>query len=258
MGILKGDLPIDDPRLDRVRSVFNDHVEKYPLTLATMPSKKSSMLLGVNWYSNFDTPKLTTIRGVKRYVIGEGSLGRIRGGHAVCGRHWKLSDSKAWWTYYNQGSEGRCVEFAKLRVLSHMNRKRYDITSKWHYHEDQHNDEWLGCFLGHDGYTYEGTSGRAGLEGLRVNGAIPALPRGAAISLADAPSKVVAAEGVSAYRWATAWDDARTVLEVPDYLPGIPINNSWGRDYPHEVILLDAAGSRLLHEDGEFGIVTDR
>ena len=36
--------------------------------------------IGVNWYSNFDVPVL---RGTHHW-IGEGSLGRIRGGHCVC------------------------------------------------------------------------------------------------------------------------------------------------------------------------------
>lgn len=261
---LKGGLHVKDARLDRVPSQTTEHLEKYPLTIATLPSFYSSMLLGVNWYENFDTPHPFYVRGVKRYMIGFGPLGRVRGGHAVCARNWKLKDLDSWWHYYNQGHEGRCVEFAKLRVLSQMNRKRYDITSKWHYHTDQHRDEWRGCFLGHDGGRYEGTSCRAGLEGLRDRGAI--LPnysyspsfRYLPISMADGDRLVSPQEGIAEYRWAQSWGDVRAVLNIPDYLPGIPINNSWGINYPHEVILLDEAGERLLRENGEFGIVTDR
>jgi hypothetical protein len=255
---LKNGTYVEDARLDRVPSATTEHIEKYPLTLSTMPSKSSSMLLAVNWYENFDTPLPARIKGVKRSVIGVGDLGRIRGGHAVCARNWNLTDLNSWWSFYNQGSEGRCVEFAKLRVLSHMNRRMYDISSHWHYHSDQHEDEWRGCYLGHDGYTYEGTSGRAGLEGLRKYGAIPALYHGAPITLEEAPTWVRPQEGIASYRWATNWQDVRAALNTPDYLPGIPINNSWGVDYPKEVILLDEAGERLLHEDGEFGIVTDK
>lgn len=36
--------------------------------------------LGVNWYSNFDHP----VRKRDGYWIGEGALGSIRGGHAIC------------------------------------------------------------------------------------------------------------------------------------------------------------------------------
>lgn len=36
--------------------------------------------LGINWYENFDRP----VKRDGRYWIGDGDLGRIRGGHAVC------------------------------------------------------------------------------------------------------------------------------------------------------------------------------
>ena len=258
MVLLKNGRESFDHRFDRIPSETTEHLEKYPLTRSTMPSSPSSMELGVNWYSNFDNPRLVTIRGVKRWVIGEGSLGQVLGGHAICARHWLLKDLKSWWRYYNQGQEGRCVEFAKLRLMSQLNRTRYDITSRFHYHTDQHRDEWVGCYLGHDGFRYEGTSVRAGLEGLRVDGAIPAKWFGRPISAEEAPSRIRLQDGISEYRWAKSLDDVRTALGVPSYLPGIPINNSWGTDYPHEVILLNEAAERLLREDGEFGIVTDR
>jgi hypothetical protein len=247
-----------DPRLDRLPSKTVEHLEKYPLTAKTMPSKASSMMVAVNWYENFDAPVETTINGVRRFVIGEGNLGRIRGGHAVCARNWNLLDVLGWYLHYNQGTEGRCVEFASLRLLTHMNRKRYDITSKWHYHMMQETDEWPGCYLGHGGPAYEGTSGRAGLEILRAYGAIPWKRVTAPVDFDQAAGLAAQKEGVSAYRWALNWQDVRSALQVPDSLPGIPINNSWGESYPREVILLDAAGERLLSEDGEFGIVTDK
>ena len=50
----------------------------------------------------------------------------------------------------------------------------------------------------------------------------------------------------------------RFALGVPDDLPGVPMLNSWGRGYPHVVLLMDEAGQRILHEDGEFGMITDR
>lgn len=249
---------VEDPRLDRVPSETTEHFEKYPLTAETMPSIPTSMVLGVNWYENFDNPVRATIHGSSRYVIGRGALGRVRGGHAICARNWNITDQKSWWKFYDQGSEGRCVEFATLRVMTQLNRKRYDITSRWHYHTYQHLDEWIGCFLGHENATYEGTSVRAGLAGLKKYGAIPARFLGASINLQDGDRLVEVDEGIAAYRWALNWNDVRQVLAVPDWLPGIPINNSWGTGYPREVILLDEAGEALLHERGEFGIVTDR
>jgi hypothetical protein len=260
--LLKGGSYVEDPRLDRVPSLTSEHVDKYPITATTLASANSSMMVAINWYENFDAPRRRLINGVWRWVIGEGNLGRVRGGHAVCGRNWKLTDLLSWHHHYNQGSEGRCVEFAKLRILSQMNRKKYDVSSKWHYHTAQHGDEWNGCFLGHDGFAYEGTSGRAGLEVLRAYGAIPALYKTGttdpSISMEDAPKFVRPEDGIAAYRWATTWDQVRQALNVPAYLPGIPINNSWGNSYPKEVILLDSAGERVLGEWGEFGIVTDK
>lgn len=48
------------------------------------------------------------------------------------------------------------------------------------------------------------------------------------------------------------------VLGVPGWLPGVPMLNSWGKNYPHLTLLLDEAGERLLREDGEMAVVTDR
>lgn len=256
--ILKGSYRTQDPRMDRVPSATTEHLEKYPITKKALTSANSSMMVAINWYDNFSKPVQRYIKSANRWVIGEGQLGVIRGSHAVCGRNWFLRDTVDWWRYYDQGYEGRCVEFASLRVLSHMNRKRYDITSGWHYHEAQHIDEWAGCVYGHDGGTYEGTSGRAGLEVLRSMGAIPALLGGADIPKLSAFTHVRSEEGISAYRWATSWDQVRQALKVPDDLPGIPLNNSWGTGYPREVLLLDEAGERVLNEDGELGIVTDK
>lgn len=256
--LLKNDQSSDDPRLDRVVSSTHDHLDKYPLTPKTITRTISSMMVAVNWYENFDRPVEKKIKGVERDVIGQGELGRRRGGHAVCGRNWKLKDSPEWWEYYDQGQEGRCVEFAALRILTQMNRKRYDITSRFHYHMAQHIDEWAGCYLGHGGRAYAGTSGRAGLEVLRSYGAVVGLRGGEAMTEDVAAQIVSYSEGIAEYRWATSWDQVREALGVPDYLPGIPINNSWGKGYPREVILLDDAGERVLREDGEFGIVVDR
>lgn len=242
-----------DPRLDRLRSVRTDHLEKYPLTAATLPSAATPVAAGFNWYSALDSPRLVTVPGYgERWVIGDGALGSIRGGHAVCLRPWNVRDAWGWWAYYNQQKEGRCVEFSKLRVLSLLNRKRYDITSRWHYHTAQREDEWAGGSYPGAVPQYEGTSVRAGLEVLRKYGAIPKPIFRRPLSTPKPH------EGIAAYRWARNWQDVRTVLGVPDDLPGVPLLNSWGKAYPREVLLIDRAGERLLAEDGEFGVVTDR
>jgi hypothetical protein len=43
-------------------------------------------VLGIDWYSNFDSPVWGDFGvGGNRWWIGRGDLGRIRGGHAICG-----------------------------------------------------------------------------------------------------------------------------------------------------------------------------
>jgi hypothetical protein len=255
---LRGGHPTSDRRLDRIPSATDEHIQKYPLTMFTLPASDASMVIGVNWYSNFDNPVQRKIHGRNKWVIGEGDLGAMRGGHSTCLRNWNIVDRIAWWDYYNQGVEGRCVEFASLRERSHANHRRYDITSRWHYFAAQQKDEWEGGSYPGASPSYEGTSVRAMMEVLRDRGPVLARPRGIVVPSDMAELRIRPEDGISTYRWATSWDDVRTVLKVPAWMPGVPLLNSWGRDYPHEVILLDGAGARLLAEDGEFSVVTDK
>lgn len=257
--ILKGGFTTEDRRLDRVPTGHTIHLDKYPLTSSTVPGNPTPMPIGINWYSNFDQPVRRTLSNGRGYwVIGEGDLGHRRGGHATCLKPWDVEDLTAWWVYYDQGSEGRCVEFACLRAMTLMNRLRYDITSRWHYHEMQERDYWAGCFQGHSGPAYEGTSVDAGMQVLSQLGAVKALARGRAMTMEQAASRVKVDQGISTYRWALEWSMVRAALGVPDWMPGVPLLNSWGKGYPKTVILLDAAGERVLREDGEFAVVTDR
>jgi hypothetical protein len=249
---------VSETQLDRLPSATTEHLEKYPLTLATLPSVATSMVAGVNWYENFDDPQEMKIRGRTRWVIGYGSLRGIRGGHAICLRNQQIRDSPHWWAFYDQEAEGRCVEYAVNRVMTHANRRRYDITSRWLYWQAQRLDEWPGGSYPGADPQYEGTSVRAGLEVARTLGMLRSRPYGETISPDESDKLVRYGDGVAAYRWATTWDMVRTALNIPDWLPGVPVNNSWGLSYPAEVVLLDEVGERLLNEDGEFGIVTDR
>lgn len=259
MILLKAGLTTDDPRLDRVPTGHTKHLDKYPLTAETAPAKPTPITAGFNWYFNFDNPVRRTLSNGRGYdVIGEGDLGHRRGGHATCLKPWSLNDLLAWWVYYNQGQEGRCVEFAKLRMMTLLNRKRYDITSRWGYYESQKRDYWPGGSYPGATPQYEGTSVDAGMQVLHQFGAVKALPRGRAMTYEVAAQRVEPVEGIQAYRWATRWDEVRSILGVPDWLPGVPLLNSWGKGYPKTVILTDAAGERVLNEGGEFAVVTDR
>lgn len=249
--LLKTGQTVEDARLDRLVTPTTEHLDKYPLTARTLPAKSTSMVAGVNWYSAMDRPYRIKVRGVERFAIGGGSPGSVRGGHAVCLRNWNVRDSVGWWRYYDQGQEGRCVEFAWMRALTQANRLRYDITSRWGYRQMQREDEWRG-----ESPDYEGTSVNAGGKVMRSYGPVRALPQGKVIPIEEAkPSK---ADGIEVYRWARDWSTVRAALEVPEWLPGVPLNNSWGTGWPHEVILLDELGERLIAEDGEFAIFTDR
>lgn len=213
------------------------HVERYPLRALTLTVPVVPGVLGLNWYTNFDKP----VKDGNRYWVGRGDLGRVRGGHAICVKPYSVTDDTAWWDFYDQGNEGACVGYSCSRMMTLLNRKRY--SAPWLYHESQKIDEWPG-------EDYDGTSVRAGCDVLRTEG-----HRYVYRSVAK---PVSLAEGISANRWATSWDEVRAAAGVPDSISGVPLLNSWGRDYPHITYLDDAAGERVLSEDGEFAIVTDR
>src|SRR4051794_32441918 len=197
------------------------------------------VVIGVNWYSAFDHPQQDS-RGLW-WIARDGNLGTIRGGHCVCLRPAGVPDYTSWWRAYDQGREGACVGFGCSRMSSLTNRRLYDAA--WLYHEARKVDEWPG-------EDYDGTSVRAGLDVLRTVGHRRVL-RGK-----TGPADFT--EGISANRWATSVDDVMRALgrEGDD---AAPLLNSWGKDgYPHSVWVPVSVLERLLAEDGEFGIPTDR
>ena len=229
--------------LGRMEPTDFEHVEKYPLTLPTVPAEPTPVTLGVNWYSNFDMPKLVD----GRWHIGRGGLGSLRGGHAICAKPQALSDNYSWYRFYDQGNEGACVGFAISRSLSLMNRERYD--GNWNYKEAQKIDDWPG-------ESYSGTSVRAGLEIVRTQGACRVV--------AGETKEPDPVRGIAAYRWATSADMVISALAsfgdriLMDRLQAIPFLNSWGVYYPRVVWLSYKAFDRLLGESGEAAIITDK
>jgi hypothetical protein len=199
-------------------------------------------VLGINWWSSFDFPlREDRAFGGPVYWIGRGGdWGRVRGGHAICAKPRFLTDSTPWWDFYDQGQEGACVGFAASRMMSLLNRARYD--ARWLYREAQRIDEWPG-------ESYEGTSVRAGLDVLRERGHRRVF-RGA-----SRPEDVGA--GVSANRWARSVDDVLACLGDPN-AGFVILLNSWGRSFPHYVRLPVEALDRLLREDGEATVIVDR
>ncbi len=85
--------PIDgDPQDERLGRFIPDdweHVESYPLTALSAGErpKRVPVVIGVNWYSEFDNPQADEGSG-EHFVArgGASSLTQIRGGHCVLSR----------------------------------------------------------------------------------------------------------------------------------------------------------------------------
>lgn len=228
-------------RLGRKRPTDWRHVDRYPLRVT--PAAPVPVVLGINWYENFDHPQLDG----RTYWIGRGDLGAIRGGHAICARPYGVTDYTEWWDFYDQGNEGACVGFSCSRMMTLLNRRRY--AAGWLYRHAQEVDEWP------ETPPEEGTSVRAGCDILRTTGHKRASVKYPAYTREYNPDL---AEGIAENRWATTWDQVRGALGVPDSQDGVTLLNSWGRYYPHYVRLTDEAGALLLEQDGEACLVTDR
>lgn len=237
--------------LGRIPSKTDEHIKKYPLTASILDKLAGPvpMAIGINWYENFDNPETDS---AGHHWIGRSTeLGSVRGGHCVCLKQRGASDYYSWWDYYDQGQEGRCVQFGTSRMMSLLNRKKYEVrqASKqghWLYYEAQRHDDWPGgAYPGADPQ-YEGTSVNAALWVIKNEGIIP--------FNGSTPSQK---EGISEFRWATDWNDVKKALGYSD-VNYVDILNSWGRSYPHQTRMPDDVGARLLAEQGEFGIVTDR
>ena len=217
-----------------------EHVEKYPLTVGSLPAKPVPVVIGVNWYSTFDVPTKDT-QG--KYWIGVDShrIGSVRGGHCVCLKPASVNDGRGWYRYYDQGIEGACVGFGASRMMSLLNRVRYD--ARWLYLEAKATDGFP------DGPESSGTSVSAALDILRTKGHMR-IKRSTGL----VPDLT---QGIAANRWATTSEEVAATLGTPDQ-NYVEILNSWGANYPRIVRMPVETLQRLLDEGGEAGIVTDR
>jgi hypothetical protein len=94
------------------------------LTAATAPSKPSPVVIGVNWYAEFDNPEKDA-QG-HYWVARDAKLTKVRGGHCVCLKPRRHSDPDAWWDFYDQGSEGACLKPGTLIRMADGSHKPID------------------------------------------------------------------------------------------------------------------------------------
>jgi hypothetical protein len=231
------------------------HLQKYPLTALPKAEQPRGVpvVLGVDWHQNFDQP----VKDGNRWWIGRGPLGPLRGGHAICVLSEAQKDQWGWYAFYDQNA-GSCVGFSGSRMISLLNRRRYE--AYWLWDRAKEHDVWSDSNPGDDG----GTSVRAMADVLRELGHVR-VKRGSPLSeWADAYNRtgLVAdgAEGISANRWALTVDEVLSVLASPTYeqIGAVPLVNSWGPGYPHKVWLPLETLHTLLDRDGEATMVTDR
>lgn len=231
------------------------HVERFRLSDVAPGQRPTEVpvVLGCNWYEAFDVPEKDS--GGHWWVARTGGLGKVRGGHCVCLQPEGLTDSRAWQVFYDQGGTGACVGYGSSRAMTLLNRKRYE--ARWLWDQARLGDE----FTDNNDLTDpdQGTTVRAGLEVLRSKGHV----RFVVSRPVDAPFRdrgkwtSTSADGISAYRWATTASEAMAVLGVPGS-GYVTILNSWGASYPRKVRLPAEVLDRLIGEDGECALVTDR
>lgn len=220
-----------------------DHVEKYPLSALPTPPQNVPVVLGIDWYDNFDAPYMKMVGKRKTYWIGAGRLGGVRGGHCICLLPAHISDALGWWSFYDQGREGACVGFGSSRCMSLLNRDRYN--ARWLWDQAKVVDEWPDTNPGDD----NGTSVHAAFDILRIKGHVLAH---------DASQTPLLSAGIAANRWATTAQQVLDALGTPTW-DHVRILNSWGHDgYPHITNMPASILDMLLRADGEAAIPTDR
>jgi hypothetical protein len=233
--------------LGHVKPPDTKHIEKWPLGAVELAGPVP-VSLGCRWYTAFDTPVQIDGSWHLPDVSRGANLGTVRGGHDTClapmGAIKALSPD--WWHFYNQAREGACVGFAHSKALTLQHRLTFD--GFWLYDMAR---KLEGTFP-----SGEGTTGRSALEVLRTVGHRQQYAHEAVRNEA-LDGHVDPAYGISAYRWATTAEQVCNALGRPNAF-AVPLLNSWGEQYPQVVWLPVATLERLLHEEGEADVITDR
>jgi hypothetical protein len=255
--------PIDndpeDPRLGRFIPDDWNHIQSYPL-MALPPEERPTrvpVVIGVNWYSEFDDPELDSETN-EHWVArgGADSLTRIRGGHCVCLEPGGEPDPDEWWDFYDQGREGACVGFGWSRCMSILNKDPL-YAARWLWDRAKELDQWPETNPGDN----NGTSVRSAGDVLMDSGHVSwEGSYGDDDHTERAEYKPDRDQGIQHFRWAQSVTEVHSVLanERADELAAVPFLNSWGRDYPHRTWMPDDVLERLMQEQGEVAIPTDR
>jgi hypothetical protein len=249
----------EDQRLGRFIPDDWRHVERYPITALAPEArpKRTPVVIGVNWYREFDNPEKDATSG--EFFIAKGgakSLTQVRGGHCVCLEPGGLTDKDRNYSFYNQGHEGACVGFGWSRCMTLLNRGQY-YAARWLWDRAKEQDEWPETKPGDN----NGTSVRAAAEILVAKGHVDWKKAFAADDyLTRGGYEADLKDGLAVFRWAKTVDDVHQALgnERADELGAVPILNSWGAGYPHRTYLPDEVLQRLIDEEGEVAIPTDR
>jgi hypothetical protein len=248
----------DDPQDERLGRFIPDdweHVETYPLTAETFPDRPRPVVIGVNWYSAFDQPEVDESSG-EQFVGRDGSLGQIRGGHCVCLEPGGDPDTEEWWDFYDQGAEGACVGFGWSRCMTILNGGQL-YAPRWLWDRSKELDQWEETNPGDN----NGTSVRTAGGVLRKSGHVDWQDEYSDDDHTErAGYRCDRDAGIQRFRWARSVDDVHQVLgnDRADELGAVPFLNSWGRNYPHRTWMPDEVLDRLMGEQGEVAVPTDR
>jgi hypothetical protein len=244
----------DDTRFGRFVPDDWTHVEKYPLSALPTAEvrRRVPVVIGVNWYAEMGDPKRD--KNGDYFMVGAKKVTRIRGGHCVCLEPGGEPDRDAWWEFYDQGSEGACVGFGWSRCMTILNAGE-QYTARWLWDRAKEIDEWPETKPGDD----QGTSVRAAGDILSKKGHVD-WTNGHDDYIARAKYRPDLRDGIQRFRWARTVDEVHFMLDnaKADKLGAVPVLNSWGRGYPHRAWMPDDLLDRLIREDGEIAVPTDR
>jgi hypothetical protein len=229
------------------------HVERSPLSALTPAEQPVDIpvTIGTPWYTGFDTPTQLPDGSWHLPDTATGSLGTIRGGHctvlAPMGyfRYASPGLRALLWRFYDQGQEGACEGFAHSHAQSIL-RGGATFDAFWLYDEAR---KLEGTYPGG-----EGTTNRAVCEVLENTG--ERAQEGEAVCTREAGDGAPV-PAISVFRWATTAEEVCSALGRPNAL-AVPLLNSWGTEYPEVVWLPVDTLERLLREEGEADVVSER